>query len=106
MESLWIQNGNVVLPDRVVKASLLVQDGKIAGIFEGGTAPADCQVVDAQGKMVLPGLIDTHVHMTDPGPLNYREDWAHGSCCAASGGITTIADMPPFSNIPVWSTIT
>ena len=94
MESLWIQNGNVVLPDRVVKASLLVQDGKIAGIFEGGTAPADCQVVDAQGKMVLPGLIDTHVHMTDPGPLNYREDWAHGSRCAASGGITTIADMP------------
>ena len=94
MESLWIQNGNVVLPDRVVKASLLVQDGRIAGIFEGGTAPADCQVVDAQGKMVLPGLIDTHVHMTDPGPLNYREDWAHGSRCAASGGITTIADMP------------
>lgn len=39
MESLWIQNGNVVLPDRVVKASLLLQEGKIAGIFEGTPAP-------------------------------------------------------------------
>ena len=94
MESLWIQNGNVVLPDRVVKASLLIQEGKIAGIFEGTPAPEGCTIVDAEGKMVLPGLIDTHVHMTDPGPFNYREDWAHGSRCAASGGITTIADMP------------
>ena len=84
---------NVVLPDRVVKASLLLQEGKIAGIFEGTPAPEGCTVVDAEGKMVLPGLIDTHVHMTDPGPFNYREDWAHGSRCAASGGITTIAEI-------------
>ena len=94
MDSLWIKDGNVVLPDRVVKASVLIRNGRIAAISEGGAAPEGCRVVDAAGKMVLPGLIDTHVHMTDPGPLNYREDWAHGSRCAASGGITTIADMP------------
>lgn len=42
----------------------------------------------------MPGMIDTHNHMGDPGPANFREDWYCGSCSAASGGITTICDMP------------
>ena len=94
MSKLLIKNGNLVLEDQIMRADLAVENGRIAEIRTGAVPEADCAVVDAAGKMILPGLIDTHVHMTDPGPQNYREDWAHGSRCAASGGITTIADMP------------
>ncbi len=90
-----IVNGNVVFPDRVSQVSLLVEQGKIKGILEKGMLPqGDCQVIDAGGKMVMAGMVDTHNHMGDPGPYNFREDWYHGSCSAASGGITTICDMP------------
>lgn len=95
MKRLLIKNGLLILPGREVKGDLLVENGKIAGVFESGcAAPEECEVVDAAGKIVLPGLVDTHVHMQDPGPMNYREDWYTGSCSAASGGITTIVDMP------------
>ena len=76
-----IVNGNVVFPDRVSQVSLLVEQGKIKGILEKGMLPqGDCQVIDAGGKMVMAGMVDTHNHMGDPGPYNFREDWYHGSC--------------------------
>ena len=88
--------GQIVLPDRVVDGSLLVENEKIVGILEPEiqTHIENCEIVDVTGKTLLPGLIDTHVHMWDPSPLNYREDWYHGTRCAASGGITTVVDMP------------
>lgn len=90
-----IKNGKVVFPDQVLEVSLLISDGKVAAILEKEAVPEDdWEVIDAGGKMVLAGMIDTHNHMSDPGPFNFREDWYHGSCSAASGGITTICDMP------------
>ncbi|MDP6458811.1 MAG: amidohydrolase family protein, partial [Candidatus Bathyarchaeota archaeon] len=50
-------------------------------------------VVDAKGKLVLPGMIDMHVHFRDPGFTN-REDFESGTSSAAAGGVTTVADMP------------
>lgn len=88
-----IQNGNLVFEDRIVKADLIIENGKTAGIEEHAN-PEGSRIIDAEGKMVLPGMIDTHAHVTDPGPYNYREDWNCASKSAASGGITTIADMP------------
>ncbi|MCP1110530.1 allantoinase AllB [Ohessyouella blattaphilus] len=88
------KNGLIVLPDQVVKGSLVVDDGVIAGIVLPGISLVGYEEVEVSGKVLMPGLIDTHVHMWAPSPLDYREDWNYGSKCAASGGITTIVDMP------------
>lgn len=90
-----IVNGTLVFPDRVSEGSLLIEDERIAGILDKTAKPeGDWEIIDAAGKIVMPGMIDTHNHMSDPGPFNFREDWYCGSCSAASGGITTICDMP------------
>ena len=59
-----------MLPDRVVDGSLLVENEKIVGILEPEiqTHIENCEIVDVTGKTLLPGLIDTHVHMWDPSP--------------------------------------
>ena len=77
-----------------MQADLVIEHRIITGITLDAQADGDCTVIDAAGKMVLPGMIDTHSHVTDPGPYNYREDWRCASRSAAAGGITTIADMP------------
>ena len=89
-----IQKGNLVLEDRTIQADLVIENGKISAITLEAQLDEDCTVIDAAGKMVMPGMIDTHSHVTDPGPYNYREDWRYASKSAAAGGITTIADMP------------
>ena len=78
-----------------MEGTLLVAGEKVVGVqLPEASVPADYEIVDVKGKVLLPGVIDSHVHMWDPSPLNYREDWENGSACAASGGITTIVDMP------------
>ena len=90
-----LAGGKIVTPDRVIPGTLLISNGKIDGILApSAAADASYERVDVTGMTLLPGLIDTHVHMWDPSPLNYREDWQCGSACAASGGITTIVEMP------------
>ncbi len=72
-----------------------MRTAKIKALLDKDTAPeTDWEQIDAGGKIVMAGMIDTHNHMADPGPYNFREDWYCGSCSAASGGITTICDMP------------
>lgn len=85
--------GTLVLPDRIFRGNLIIENGVIQTITTL-QPDSDCQLIDVSDKVLLPGVIDTHVHMWDPHPQNYREDWEHGSRCAASGGITTIVDMP------------
>ena len=95
MKKTVLKGAGIVLPDRVVEGNLLVEGQKIAGIVDLSFTPSDnWEVVDLTGKVLLPGVVDPHVHMWDPGFTNYREDWFHGSQAAASGGITTIIEMP------------
>lgn len=94
MKKTLIQNGNIVLEDQVIQGDLLIENGKIAQISDSPIDTDGCEVIQAAGKMILPGMIDTHAHLSDPGPYNYREDWLCASKSAASGGITTIVDMP------------
>lgn len=89
---LVITNANVPFGDDLVMSNILISDGKIAGIvseFDSDTA----EVVDAQGLLVLPGCIDSHVHFMDPG-FTHRETFMSGSHSAAAGGLTTVVDMP------------
>ena len=60
-----IKNGTLVLRDGEKKADILIEDGKISKI--SANIKADCKVIDAAGKHVLPGFIDMHVHLREPG---------------------------------------
>lgn len=84
--------GAIVLPDRVVQGTLFIEDGKIARIAEGYTNETD-GLLDARGRYLLPGLIEVHGHMREPG-LEYKEDIPHGTRAGLAGGYTTILDMP------------
>lgn len=82
--------GSIVLPDRVIEGTLQIANGRIERVSEGFVDNATC---DYRGKYLLPGLIETHGHLREPG-LEYKEDIPHGSRAAIAGGFTTIFDMP------------
>jgi dihydroorotase len=92
--NLLIKNGRVIDPAQNIDDTLdiLVERGKIKEVGKGLKAP-DAEIVDARGMLVVPGLIDMHVHLRDPG-LEYKEDIASGTRAAAAGGFTSIACMP------------
>lgn len=89
---LIISNGNVVFRDNVKRADLAIQNGKIADIAQEIKETAD-QVIDAAGQYVMPGMIDTHVHICEPGRTEW-EGFETGSKALAAGGTTTYVDMP------------
>jgi dihydroorotase len=91
---LLLKGGRIIDPSQGLDkvADLLVEDGKIAEIGDIDRKAAD-EVVDVAGKLVLPGLIDMHVHLREPG-FEYKEDILTGSRAAAAGGFTSVAPMP------------
>ncbi len=100
-----IRNGKVALPGEADfrEVDILIEGEKITRIGNGASARKDSgddEIVDARGLLVLPGGIDPHVHFDDPGYTD-REDFYRGSCSAASGGVTTVIDMPDTSIPPV-----
>ena len=88
---LLIKNGTVVTPEGERRADVLIEDGFISEIAE--TVKEDCKTVDASGKHVLPGLIDIHVHLREPG-YEGKEDIESGSKAAVAGGYTQVCCMP------------
>jgi dihydroorotase len=94
--NILIKNGHVIDPANKVdgKFDILVSDGKIAKFGKPGSlAVNDSQVVDAAGKFVVPGLIDMHVHLREPG-YEYKETIATGTAAAKAGGFTSVCCMP------------
>jgi len=100
---LLVKSRRMVLPEGVRPASLHVRDGRIAAVGRHDAALAGARLIDAGDDAVLPGLVDTHVHVNQPG----RSEW-EGYCtateAAAAGGITTIVDMP-LNSVPVTTTL-
>jgi dihydroorotase len=94
--NILIKNGRVIDPANNIdgKLDLLIADGRIAKITEAGEiAQAGAQTVDAAGKLVVPGLIDMHVHLREPG-FEYKETIATGAAAARAGGFTAVCCMP------------
>lgn len=103
MNSLVVRSQRVVLPDGVRPAAIHVGDGRIIDVAPYSDRPANVRELDAGELMVLPGLVDTHVHMNDPGRAHW-EGVDHATCAAAAGGVTTLVDMP-LNSIPPTTTV-
>jgi dihydroorotase len=78
-----------------------VKDGLIAYVGHPAFAPPAREVLDARGRHVIPGAIDVHVHVREPG-MTHKEDWTTATRAAAAGGVTTIFDMPN-TDPPTWT---
>lgn len=91
---ILIKDGRVIDPKNGIDETLdiLIDDGIIAGLGKYKKSREYERVIDAQGKIVAPGLIDIHVHFRDPG-LTYKEDIESGARAAAAGGFTTVVCM-------------
>jgi dihydroorotase len=99
---ILINNGHVVDPSQDIDGvcDVVVENGKIASIEQKSKSakaqnkkPQDCQVIDATGLLVLPGLVDMHVHLREPG-YEYKETIRTGTEAAVAGGITAVCCMP------------
>ena len=103
MTDLVIRGRRVVTPDGVRAASVHVAEGRIVRVGGWEEAPPDISVVDAGESIVMPGLVDTHVHINEPGRTEW-EGFETGTRAAAAGGVTTILDMP-LNSIPATTTV-
>ncbi len=88
-----IKGGEVVLLDGVKKCDLLLEDDKIAELAEKIDCTDADKIIDASGKTVIPGIIDMHVHLREPG-FEGKEDIESGSKAAVAGGVTQVCCMP------------
>ena len=91
-------NAKAYLSGQLEDCSIAIEDGRIFKIGKETQMPQADQKIDLSNKLVLPGLIDEHVHLRDEG-RSYKEDFTTGTHAAAAGGFTTVLDMP--NNDPV-----
>lgn len=102
MKLTLIEKGNIVSDNQRFKGYIIIKDDRIAKIALGNYAPRNdglhlerdkMTVIDAEGSIVMPGVIDDQVHFRDPG-LTYKGDTASESAAAAAGGVSSYMDMP------------
>lgn len=92
--NLVLRSTRVITPEGTRAASVAVADGKIAAVLPyGAELPPGARLEDVGDDVVLPGLVDTHVHVNDPGRSEWEGFWT-ATRAAAAGGITTLLDMP------------
>lgn len=93
--NLLIKGGRVIDPSQNLDAvvDVLVIDGLVKETGTGLEAPAGTEIIDASGRYVVPGLVDMHVHLRDPG-LEYKEDIISGTRAGVIGGFTSLVCMP------------
>ncbi|MFO0587063.1 MAG: allantoinase AllB [Polyangiaceae bacterium] len=93
MTDLVLVGRRVLLPGGVAPAAIHVRDGKIVDITSADVVGHAAKVVDAGDKLVTPGVVDSHVHINEPGRTEW-EGFRTATEAAAAGGITTVVDMP------------
>lgn len=90
---ILIQNGDIATLNGLKKADVMIRGERIVAIESGLTAPPGATLIDARGCLILPGLIDAHVHLREPGG-EHKEDFTSGTRAALAGGVTTVLGMP------------
>ncbi len=90
---LILSNVKICTSKGIVKAGMAIDEGRIFKIAKNTSLPPASERLDLKGLLVLPGLIDSHVHLRDQ-QLAYKEDFISGTAAAAAGGVTSVIDMP------------
>src|SRR5712691_3705630 len=99
-----IRAPRVVTPQSVGPACVHVNDGRISAVTSFDNYPEGCRLVEVRDEAVLmPGLVDTHVHINEPGRTDW-EGFASATRAAAAGGVTALVDMP-LNSIPPTTTV-
>lgn len=93
MFDLLIRGGILVSSSNQEPKSLGIRDGRVAALLAPGETASARETIEADGQLILPGLVDAHVHFREPG-LVHKEGFASGSRAAAAGGVTTVMVMP------------
>ena len=91
-----IKNGFINIDNRLIRKDILIKDGvilKIDDFIEGD------EIIDAKGGWIIPGAVDVHVHLREPG-YSYKETIKTGTLSAAKGGVTTVLSMPNLNPCP------
>jgi len=101
---LIIRGPRIVLPDTIVPRSIQIRDGQIVSVSDYDQSANDCEVIEVgEESVVMPGLVDTHVHVNSPGRTEW-EGFLTATTAAAAGGVTTLIDMP-LNSIPPTTTL-
>ncbi|MCX3063011.1 allantoinase AllB [Streptomyces beihaiensis] len=101
---LVLRSTRVITPDGTRPASVAVAAGKIVGVLaHDAEVPAGARLEDFGDDVLLPGIVDTHVHVNDPGRAEWEGFWT-ATRAAAAGGITTLVDMP-LNSLPPTTTV-
>lgn len=103
MASFVLRSERVAISGGIRPATVHVADGVIVSVGEYNEKPAGIPEFDAGSHLVMPGLVDTHVHINDPGRADW-EGFEHATRAAAAGGVTTLVDMP-LNSIPATTTV-
>src|SRR5688572_30619829 len=98
-----VRGRQVLLPDGVRPATVFVEDGRIVRIGGLSESAPGVSSIDAGDCLILPGLVDTHVHFNEPGRTDW-EGFESGTRAAAAGGVTTVVDMP-LNSIPATTSV-
>ncbi|MBV9880182.1 MAG: allantoinase AllB [Gemmatirosa sp.] len=101
--ALVVRSRRVVTPNGMRAASVHVAAGRIVRVAAWDDVPDGAALHDAGTDVVMPGLVDTHVHVNEPGRTEW-EGFATATCAAAAGGVTTILDMP-LNAVPATTTV-
>ncbi|MEM2341638.1 MAG: dihydroorotase family protein [Candidatus Bathyarchaeia archaeon] len=97
---LILKNAKIYAFNRIIEAGIAIDYGRIVKVAKESNLPRASERIDLNSMLVLPGIIDVHVHLRNQ-DLSYKEDFFSGTCAAANGGITLVVDMP--NNKPVTS---
>jgi len=93
MVDLCLENGKVFLENKLVEANVSIDKERIVAIEKRSPITSAKETIDATNKIIIPGGIDVHTHILDL-IFSYRDDFVSGTQAAASGGITTVLEMP------------